>query len=454
MRLGLMVALRSRRLEALFRSDLDAISADAVRGLVQVSAEEAFDLDFKRGLYGRGDAEKRDLAVDVAALANTAGGMIVLGIAEDEHARASATPGVEVTDAEIARMQQIVASIVSPMPMFDVLRVLDDGANAESQGFILVAVPRSPSAPHAVLVGNSLRYPRRNGSTTRYLSEPEVAAAYRERDRGATQQSDRIAQVEQAAQDRLDRSRDAWLLVSLAPELPGSVAISSCTFEQFRGRTVGRNIAIMPIGWGFGRASVGRRRFLADATRDNAPHAQQVTLELHSDGAGVFGLQLGDIGLGVEPPRPNQTISDEAIVITVLSGLLRLGQHARDDAAAGGNALARAILLPSDGRPVEIGQVRTGFPESMSRVAIGDERVVAEASAPLEELATPGTAVVATAAMLVNELGQSFGITEFGHMSSVGEIRRRYWSSTFNQQMLSWAEQHRIAVTESLIGDV
>lgn len=35
---------------------------------------EAYDLDFKATLYGKSDKERRDLAGDVAALANTAGG--------------------------------------------------------------------------------------------------------------------------------------------------------------------------------------------------------------------------------------------------------------------------------------------------------------------------------------------------------------------------------------------
>jgi hypothetical protein len=39
-----------------------------------------------------------------------------------------------------------------------------------------------------VIVNQGLRYPRRNGTVTRYLSEPEVATAYRERLVGAQRQ--------------------------------------------------------------------------------------------------------------------------------------------------------------------------------------------------------------------------------------------------------------------------
>jgi hypothetical protein len=77
---------------------------------------------------------------------------------------------------------------VLPLPVFDVVRVEDPAR--PGHGLVLIAVPRSQLAPHAVIVNDGLRYPRRNGATTRYLSEPEVAAAYRERFAAAQRQAD------------------------------------------------------------------------------------------------------------------------------------------------------------------------------------------------------------------------------------------------------------------------
>lgn len=94
-----------------------------------------------------------------------------------------------MTERETQRIRQIVASLVCPLPVFDVLPIEDPGM--PGQGFLLIAVARSPSAPHAVLVNDGFRYPRRNGATTRYLSEPEVATAYRDRFAAATGQAGR-----------------------------------------------------------------------------------------------------------------------------------------------------------------------------------------------------------------------------------------------------------------------
>ncbi|MGH7744920.1 MAG: AlbA family DNA-binding domain-containing protein [Candidatus Dormibacteria bacterium] len=157
-----MVVFRSRRLESVFGAPLDALTSEHVKSLVTSNVQEAFDLDFKRPLYGRGDSDKRALAGDVAALANTAGGIIVLGVEEDEHARAVGTPGVALSDAEVARMRQIVASLAAPMPDFDVLTVPDSisaqgepavaGGNhpppTASRHRCIQELPRSARRPH------------------------------------------------------------------------------------------------------------------------------------------------------------------------------------------------------------------------------------------------------------------------------------------------------------------
>jgi len=90
------------------------------------------------------------------ARANTAGGVIIIGIGEDKSARAATAPGVDITDVEMSRIRQIVAAGVSPMPAFDLLPVVDgDSDPLAPHGFVLIAVPRSPLAPHAVLINES-----------------------------------------------------------------------------------------------------------------------------------------------------------------------------------------------------------------------------------------------------------------------------------------------------------
>jgi hypothetical protein len=468
-----VVALRSRRLESLFGAPFDQLTASHVRGLVDAGAQEAFDLDFKLTAYGRGDSDRRALAGDVAAMANTAGGIIVIGIDEDEQARATAAPGVEVTETEIRRVLQAVGALVSPLPVFDVVTVLDEplapaepaadsaeatGERAPMQGFILIAIPRSSNAPHAVLVNEALRYPKRNGATTRYLSEPEVAAAYRERLGGATRQIERVAQVEGEALARLDREEEPWLLVTLVPDLPGDMTITTAILEDFQRAVIGTQTAIVSVGVSFRRANVGRRRLLADGTMDNSPLAKFASLELHTDGAGAFGMQLYDVAATSrrnveEAGQVHQIVDDESIVVGALSGILRLAQHARDRAGAGGNVILRAMLVgATTAQSVEIGHARRGFGDSRSRFAIAGDLVTAEAVVPLDDVSAPGRALISTAAILVDEVGQAFGIPEMGQLSRDGKVRRRYWGHEWQRQLVAWAEQHGIEVTDDALG--
>src|SRR5687767_1485453 len=120
-----MVALRSRRLEGLFGVLLDAVSHAQIAALKTNAVSESYDLEFKGELYGGNDKAKRDLAGDVAALANTAGGVLLLGVAEDDQARATELPGVALSDAEVLRIRNIVADQVHPLPTFDVKQIED-----------------------------------------------------------------------------------------------------------------------------------------------------------------------------------------------------------------------------------------------------------------------------------------------------------------------------------------
>ena len=246
-----MVALRSARLEALLGSRLEQVQYSAVMTLISNQVAEAFDLDFKSEMYGSSDRDKRDAATDVAALANTAGGLIIGGIAEDDQARAAAAPGVALSDADERRIRQIVASQVVPMPVIDVMRVEDPAR--PGHGLVLIAVPRSPLAPHAVIVNEGLRYPRRNGATTRYLSEPEVAAAYRERFAAAHRQADRAREIEADALDRLAVADDqVWVVTSLVPDLPGELVIDQAALSAARDRADGPATADHAVKPGLG----------------------------------------------------------------------------------------------------------------------------------------------------------------------------------------------------------
>jgi Putative DNA-binding domain len=199
------------------------VTAQDIARLINEQVKETDELEFKATLYGRSEDAKTELCKDIAGLRNHRGGAILLGVGEKD-AVANGCPDVELSDAEERRMRQIVAGGTAPHAAFDIRAVPGDEAG---RGFYLLLAESSPLRPHAVLVGDSLRFPRRDGTTTRYLTEAEVADMYRDRFHGEKQQIERLTQIADETIPMLDTDDDrAWLVVSLVPNSPGDLPIS------------------------------------------------------------------------------------------------------------------------------------------------------------------------------------------------------------------------------------
>ena len=455
-----MALLRSRRLETVLGAPVDELSARNIEVLAGNGVSEAFDLDFKGTLYGNSDKERRDLCGDVAALANTSGGVIIVGVEEDEHAIAAATPGVELGDAERNRMLQTLASGVAPLPALDVISV--PSTDDPSRGWFVLAVPRSTRAPHAVVVNEGYRFPVRNGTTIRYLSEPEVAARYRQREQHAGQLTAKLIDVVADSFESVNRDHGPWILVALIPEHPGTLEISQARLPQMQREYASRDLLdIGHSGAHFEWVRTGRGKYtVGDGPYPNSdsPLPHYGYAELYTDGTGSYAVELVDMADGrrqntgmPEDPTADQMVSDEMLALSILTGLRRLAAHARDTAGAAGSATVQVHLAPSPGRAVLIGQTRKfGFADSRSGNTVSTA-AVAESAAALDELAEPGPALVSTAARLLDEVGTSFGIPEMGQLSLDGEIRRRYWKDP--GALLGWAERHGITATDGVIAD-
>jgi len=336
----------------------------------------------------------------------------------------------------------------------------DTSGDTEAQppsatGYYLIAVPRSPLAPHAVVDNDRLRYPRRNGATTRYLTEAEVAAAYADRLASINAQALRSQEVERFAINDLDRQAHAWVLVSLVPDHPGDVDINFAALQKFETEVQGK------LGLGgltsehvlhFRRTSVRYRRLIADGG-ERSPLAEKIYASFHSDGSGAFAVQLRDL-LGPEQrqmlrqsPWLTFLVSDEYIALSVIAGLLNLADHAVNRAATGGNALLRARIVSGGGaaHTPTIGHTRGS---SGARVlgSINTDQIedAAETSAPLDELPAPGQALMATAARLCHELGQAFGAPELPQLTRDGQIRLSAWSGQTKADISSWADENDV----------
>jgi hypothetical protein len=119
-------------------------------------AIEAGDLDETSSFDARAalpmQGKSKDLAVDVAAMAN-AGGVLLYGVGEDEHGRPTIISPIKLHGAK-ERVDQIVRTSISEPPAIEIHEI--PAENHAEVGYLVVTIPSSSRAPHMVTVGKDL----------------------------------------------------------------------------------------------------------------------------------------------------------------------------------------------------------------------------------------------------------------------------------------------------------
>lgn len=156
---------------------LAEINEADLQELVQDAVPEGLALEFKRELNLAKADQKREVAKDVSALANTAGGRLLYGIEETELPDGSVVAGqiVPLTDGTVApRLADVIYSVIHPRPRFDLRAVPVTG------GHVLVVEIYSSSGIdlHMVTGYGENRFYRRGPAGVVPMTEPEIREAY------------------------------------------------------------------------------------------------------------------------------------------------------------------------------------------------------------------------------------------------------------------------------------
>ena len=134
-------------------------------------------LDWKRDLPSDGT----EFAKDVAAFANSRGGVIVYGVSEDRKtSRAQSAALVDISEASQRRLRSWVGTRVSPLLGTFSLTPLPAPGDP-STGFLVVWVGESPDAPHMIGNDERLGCPYRLHAQTVWMREWDISRAYQER---------------------------------------------------------------------------------------------------------------------------------------------------------------------------------------------------------------------------------------------------------------------------------
>ena len=146
-------------------------SEDEIRNVVTSgSIEESIVFEAKSEV-----STNVNVAKTVSAMANTAGGVIIYGIGEDDNGRPRELLPIPIKGMR-ERIDGVVRTSISGPPFVRPIEIVCDAD--PSKGYLIVHVPPSDGAPHMVIVNGEKRYYGRGETGNYILSEPEIAQLY------------------------------------------------------------------------------------------------------------------------------------------------------------------------------------------------------------------------------------------------------------------------------------
>jgi hypothetical protein len=195
------------------------VTDELLDAAVGARLEETDDLDWKIVPTDRDKLKEfkyESFPEDVSAFANAGGGTLVWGVAEKDSAAQNRTDAGIWTDGDLRTLRTIAANRLQP----SVLNLRIHRLQREDERAVIIVVPPSLDRPHFIHKDERYAARLRVGSGSRWMTEREIAEAYRRRfseQRDAAAALDRLfegAQVDIAASQR------AWAFAAARPRLP------------------------------------------------------------------------------------------------------------------------------------------------------------------------------------------------------------------------------------------
>jgi len=155
------------------RIDFDRVSEAVLERLRENEVAEGIDLDYKRDLYAPSD--KKEFLKDASSFANTAGGDIIIGMAENGGVPIELVGVDGDLDLETRRLESLLRDRMEPrIPGIRMRAVpLTNGRRA-----LVIRIPKSWNPPHAVLQNNSRLIFARNSAGVHEASVEEMRTMF------------------------------------------------------------------------------------------------------------------------------------------------------------------------------------------------------------------------------------------------------------------------------------
>jgi hypothetical protein len=201
-------------------------SANEIQQLVDASAAERVDLEFKEVPWDKSDQGKREALKDITALANTRGGLLLLGIAENNNAAQAIAPlTIELAESERSRINDLIHAGVEPR----LYGVAVEAVLVPGGAVLAVSVPRSPSRPHRVTTNGSNRFWLRNSTGAYEANVMDLRGLF-------LQSAEVVERAERYHSDRMRVMREGDIVPNLSGDR-SSIVLHVIPVDAFSGST-------------------------------------------------------------------------------------------------------------------------------------------------------------------------------------------------------------------------
>ncbi|GAA0499036.1 hypothetical protein GCM10010361_75730 [Streptomyces olivaceiscleroticus] len=436
--------MRIPRLAQLLGTDFEDLDRRHLVELCDLHAAEDVDLDFKQDNAYAKDADGLDeFAKDVTAMANARGGLIVIGVTENDQGDAEQLNPVAISDKLHNQLIQGLRSRVFPfLPPDFRMRLIADSPTTPERGYILVGIPRSSVAPHAVRPTGGkgqqrYGYARRLGRTTAWLDESEIAALYRDRFKLAEDHSHRVtAQFEDDGEWLATPAGGSMRLdVSLVPTGRAERRIDRTFLQEVRGF----------LGT-LARPGAAPSAALSRGLLGHAPEIRRGRMRI--SGPGVHAVWHSDgsahlqVDLTTDPAPASQDTATAVLNLTLLESRVLYGLHLACAYAEWAGAYGDADVLASTSSPAHVLLDRT--PLNGTARFVPGMPVSSDAGNPchrigyLEALCNGSMQVRAMAHDLCTDLLADYGVYEPTLLRSDATVRSERLAQRERAEMEAW----------------
>lgn len=317
------------------------IAASAIEGEVV----ETQELDFKRDLPlalppgakpEAKDQKQSELAKDVAAMANSGGGLLLYGMDEDRQVDRSVAKricSVGALDETVEKqIRQVVANLAYPAVReleFAWLIEQEPIAAGEPRSMLALLVPDSIERPHLIHPrGNNKEWfmsPYRDGRDTAFMTDRMLQSAYIDRERGERRLKETF---EARFADLLTLvPGDGWIVVMASPARPSTSPAEFTQYEAeqiFRSGFAGSYGGLRPNRLSEEQTRIGLRRFSRRHTSQaTGGQTIQAYVEVHQDGAVALAFNRGGDFPDIDGRVPQGPVYRRQVAIDDIYSVLR-----------------------------------------------------------------------------------------------------------------------------------